>query len=160
MVLRSLVTGSRYPASRYSDDPFATMQRALQRTLDDVWGSLPASATPAASMSVRLDVKEDDQAFHITAELPGLSENEVDVTFDDGLLTIRGEKKIERDEKKDTWHVVERSYGSFARQIALPANINAEKIDAKFDKGVLKINLPKQPPAQATAKKINIKAGN
>lgn len=160
MVLRSLVSGSRYPIGRYGDDPFLAMQRALQRTVDDVWGHLPSSATPAASMSVRLDVREDEQAYHVTAELPGLSEKEVDVTFDDGLLTIRGEKKVERDEKKDTWHVVERSYGSFARQVSLPANINAEKIEAKFDKGILNIVLPKLAAAQAAAKKINIKAGN
>lgn len=156
MVFRSLMHAPR-PLARY-EDPFATMQRLVERTLGDGWGLTPASPTEAASMSVRLDVKEDEKAFHVTADLPGLTDKDVDVTFDDGLLTIRGEKKVERDEKKDTWHVVERSYGSFARQLSLPANIDAGKIEASFDKGVLKINLPKQPVEQTTAKKIEIKA--
>lgn len=160
MVLRSFLSPSRYALARFSDDPFASLQRTLQRTVEDAFSGMPvASPTQAAAMSVRLDVKEDDKAFNITADLPGLGENEVEVTFDEGLLTIRGEKKIERDEKKDTWHVIERSYGSFARQLSLPANINADKIEAKFDRGVLHITLPKTAPEQTAAKKINIKAG-
>jgi HSP20 family protein len=132
------------------------MQRALQRTLDDVWHN--ASTTEAAALPVRLDVREDEKAFHVMADLPGLNESEVEVTFDDGLLTIRGDKKIERDEKKDTWHVIERSRGSFARRLTLSANIDADKIDAKFEKGVLNITLPKVPAEQTAAKKITIKA--
>ncbi len=159
MSLRTLMTPSRYTLARYGDDPFISMQRNLQRTLDEVWNNLPAATTEAASMSVRLDVKEDNDAFHITAELPGLSEKEVEVTFDDGLLTIRGEKKIEREDKKDTWHVIERTFGSFARQLSLPTTINSDKIDAKFDKGVLKITLPKSAPEQNKAKKIDVKVG-
>jgi HSP20 family protein len=157
MVLRSFLAPSRYSVARY-EDPLAAIHRALQRTIDDVWQNTP-STTEAAAMPVRLDVKEDDKAFHVSAELPGLSEKEVEVMFDDGLLTIRGEKKIERDEKKDTWHVVERSYGSFARQLSLPANIDAGKIDAKFEKGVLNVTLPKMPVEQSSAKKIDVKAG-
>lgn len=109
-------------------------------------------------MSLRLDVKEDDKSYHVTADLPGLSEKDIDVSFQDGVLTIRGEKKVERDEKKDTWHIVERSTGSFARQLSLPVNINEEAISAKFDKGVLTVMLPKQPEAQTKTKKIEIKA--
>ena len=73
-----------------------------------------------------------------------------------GIL-LRGEKKIERDEKKDTWHIVERSSGSFARKLSLSAPIDAEKIEAKFEKGVLTVMLPKQPQAQTSARKIEIK---
>jgi HSP20 family protein len=136
------------------------MQRALQRTVEDMWGGLPGSQlTEAASMSIRVDVKEDSKAYYITAELPGLSEKEVELTFDDGLLTIRGEKKVERDDKNDTWHIVERSYGSFARQIALPANIDAAKIEAGFDKGILQVTMPKMPQEQTSGRRIDIKAG-
>ena len=159
MVLRSFMAPSRRYAVGYGDDPFVTMQRALQRTFDDALRGVPAVATEAAAMSVRLDVKEDEKSFHITADLPGLAENEVEVTFDDGVLTIRGEKKVERDEKKGTWHIEERSHGSFARQLSLPVSIDADKIEAKFDKGVLAITLPKAAPEQASVKKINIKAG-
>ncbi|MDR3423508.1 MAG: Hsp20/alpha crystallin family protein [Alphaproteobacteria bacterium] len=139
-------------------DPFLSIQRALQRSLDETWRGLPASAlTEAASMPMALDVREDEKAFHVTADLPGLSEKEVEVTFDDGLLTIRGEKKVERDEKKDTWHIVERSSGSFARRLSLSAAVDADKIDAKFEKGVLSVTLPKLSQEQASARKIEIK---
>lgn len=159
MVFRSIIQSPRSLA-RFSEDPFTAMQRAVERTLGDGWGIVPSVSLPteAATMSVRVDVKEDEKAFHITADLPGLTEKDVEVTFDDGLLTIRGEKKVERDEKKDTWHVVERSVGSFARQLSLPTNIDANKIEASFDKGVLKIQLPKLPVEQTSAKKITIKA--
>lgn len=111
----------------------------------------------AAALPVALDVKEDEKTFRVTADLPGLTEKEVEVSFDDGLLTIRGEKKIERDEKKDTWHIVERSAGSFARKLSLSAPIEADKIEAKFEKGVLTVTLPKQAQAQTSARKIEIK---
>lgn len=153
MVLRSLI-----PVARYRDDPFDFL-RSVQRSLDDVWaGTSTRTPMEAAALSVRVDVKEDEQAYHLTADLPGLSEKDVEVTFDDGVLTIRGEKKLERDEKKDTWHITERTQGSFARQLSLPANIDTGKIEAKFEKGVLSVLLPKAPAEQASVKKIPIKA--
>lgn len=163
MLLRSLISpSSRYALSRF-DDPFLSIQRALS-TLDDSWSGPAASFTEAASMSVRLDVKEDDKAYTVTADLPGLSEKEVEATFEDGVLTIRGEKKIVREEtdekggKKATWHLVERSTGSFARQLSLPANIDADKVEAKFEKGVLTVTLPKETEAQKATRKIAIKS--
>lgn len=140
---------SRVPSR--SEDPFSTLQREMNRLFEDNWRGRVSAETP-----LRLDVKEDESAFHVTADLPGLAEKDVEVTFDDGTLTIRGEKKIERDEKKDTWHVVERFSGSFARQLVLPASIDAEKIEAKFDKGVLTVSLPKMPEEQAKARKIEV----
>lgn len=159
MLFRSVIQNPRSLA-RFGEDPFTAMQRVLERSLGDGWGLTPSATLPteAAAMSIRVDVKEDEQAYHVTADLPGLTEKDVDVTFEDGLLTIKGEKKLERDEKKDTWHIVERSQGSFARQLSLPANIDQSRIEATFDKGVLKIALPKQPVEQTSAKKITIKA--
>jgi len=155
MTLRSILS-TRYPAS--SADALRSVQRALQSSIDEAWSGLPAGTLmEAAALPVALDVKEDEKAFRVTADLPGLTEKEVEVSFDDGLLTIRGEKKIERDEKKDTWHIVERSAGSFARKLSLSAPIEAEKIEAKFEKGVLTVMLPKQEQAQTTARKIEIK---
>ena len=155
MSMRSLWAGSRFPVA--ASDPFVSLSRAIQQSLDDTLRGLPVGATEAAAMPVRMDVKEDEGAFHVTADLPGLTEKEVEVTFDDGVLTLRGEKKIERDEKKDTWHVVERSYGSFARRLSLSAAIDATKIEAKFEKGVLTVTLPKQPHEQTAGRKIEIK---
>ena len=136
-------------------DPFASLQRELNRVLENTF-PLGGASTAAASV-LRLDVKEDDKAFHVTADMPGMNEKDVEVSFQDGQLTIRGEKKDERDEKKGTWHVIERSYGSFARQLTLPTTIDADKIDAKFEKGVLTVVLPKQPNEQAKVRKIEVK---
>lgn len=158
-MFRTALFSPRGPHVRYEDTLYG-MQRALERAFGEGFGTLAAgyaNPTAAAAIPVRVDVKEDDKAYHVTAELPGLSEKDVEVTFEDGILTLRGEKKLERDETKDTWHIVERSQGSFARQISLPAAIDDGKIEASFEKGVLKIALPKQPAEQAGAKKINIK---
>ena len=159
MTWRMLTPLSSRSLGRY-EDPLSGMRRELDRMFDDMWRGLPSTAgvATASSMALRLDVKEDDKSFHVTADLPGLSEKEVEITFDDGMLTIRGEKKVERDEQQGTWHLVERSYGSFARQLSLSANIDANRIEASFNKGVLSINLPKLPSEQAKAKKIEIKA--
>jgi HSP20 family protein len=146
---------SRYPSS--ARDPFMFLQHALKNSMNEMWSGLPGTPVEAAALPVALDVREDEKAFYVAADLPGLSEKEVEVSFADGLLTIRGEKKIERDEKKDTWHIVERSSGSFARKLSLSAPIEAGKIEAKFEKGVLSVTLPKQQPAQAAAHKIEIK---
>ncbi|MDD4615908.1 MAG: Hsp20/alpha crystallin family protein [Alphaproteobacteria bacterium] len=154
MALRSFLP------SRFSDfggDPFTSISRAIQRSLEDAWQGVPSTTTEAAAMPVALDVSEDDKAYRVTAELPGLSEKDVDVSFDDGILTIRGEKKVERDEEKDTWHIVERSYGSFQRRLALSNEVDQDKIDAKFEKGVLNVTLPKLPEAKKTGKKIEVK---
>ncbi|MGE4351495.1 MAG: Hsp20/alpha crystallin family protein [Bdellovibrionales bacterium] len=137
-------------------DPFASLQKQLNAVFDGMIGGVPEGV---AARSLNLDVKEDDKAFHVTAELPGMSEKEVDVTFHDGVLTIRGEKKIERDEKKDTWHIVERSSGSFMRQLSMPANVDEDKIEASVDKGVLNVTLPKQGETKAQSRKIEVKGG-
>jgi HSP20 family protein len=155
MTLHSLLS-PRYPVS--ASDPFLSIQRAMQRSLDDAIRGATSLTTEAAAMLVTLDVRENEKAFHVTADLPGLTEKEVEVSFDDGLLTIRGEKKVERDEHKDTWHIVERSSGSFARKLSLSVPIDAANIEAKFEKGVLTVTLPKLPKEQGTARKIEIKS--
>jgi len=143
---------------RFPDNPFAKIQRELNKVIDDVWSGLPLSDNMTSMTSIRVDVKEDEKAYHVTADLPGMTEKEVDVSFRDGVLTLRGEKKVERDEKKDTWHIIERSSGSFIRQFNLPCGVDEEKIVAKFDKGVLSIELPKKLEDQSKAKKIEIKS--
>jgi HSP20 family protein len=99
----------------------------------------------------------DDMIATPSQNLPGLSEKEVEVTFDEGVLTLHGEKKVERDEKKDTWHIAERSHGSFTRQLSLGDTVDADKIEAKFDKGVLTVTLAKKPQEKPNTRKIEIK---
>jgi HSP20 family protein len=114
------------------------------------------SALPAGVVNPAIDVTESDEAITLTAELPGLAEEDVDLTVTEGMITLKGEKKHERDEEKDNVHVTERSYGSFQRSMPVPDRVDAEKISAKFDKGVLKVVMPKKAEAIASARKINI----
>ena len=95
----------------------------------------------------------------MTAELPGVEEKDIELTLANGLLTIRGEKKTERDEKdtNKNWHVIERSYGAFSRSIALPFEPASDKVEAKFDKGVLKVTAAKKPEAVKAERKIEVK---
>lgn len=108
-------------------------------------------------LSVSVDVAEDDKAYTITAELPGIEEKDIDVSIANDVLTLKGEKRAEKEEKSKSRYVSERAYGSFQRSFALPADVDTNKIDAKFAKGVLTMVLPKNPKAQPAVKKIKVK---
>lgn len=111
---------------------------------------------PQGVLSPAIDITETEKEIKLTAELPGLAEEDVELTIRDGRLTLRGEKKIERDEKKEDLHISERRYGAFHRSLPIPDRVEAGKIKAKFDKGVLVVTMPKKPDAQAKARKIAI----
>jgi len=102
-----------------------------------------------------LDVSETDKELIVRAEVPGIEKDDIDITLTDGLLTIRGEKKHEKEEKEENYHRIERRYGSFARTLRLPGDVKHDKIDASYKDGVLKLVIPK--PEKAMAKKIEIK---
>jgi HSP20 family protein len=95
----------------------------------------------------------------ITAELPGMDEKNIEVKVTDGILTIKGEKQEEKEEKKKDYYLHERHFGSFERSFGLPEGVDINKIEAAFKKGVLTVTLPKKPEAQKPAKKIEVKAG-
>ena len=105
-----------------------------------------------------VDVVEKEKEYQISAELPGLDEKDVEVSVADDTLTIKGEKKEEKEEKAKNYYVSERHYGAFQRSFQLPSGVDAEKIEANFQKGVLTLTLPKTPEAQKKEKKIAIKA--
>ena len=141
--------------------PFLSLHREIDRLFDDFtkgfgrfgewWPELTASRTVTPVM----DVSETEKEFEFTAELPGLEEKDVDVTLSDGVLTIRGEKKTDHEEKGKDFRMVERSYGAFARSLQLPAGVDPSTIKASLDKGVLKVTVPKK---MAEIKKIEVKA--
>lgn len=156
MNLRSLMPVGRDRNVARSDNPFMSLQREIDRLFDDFTRGLPAfSGGGAGEMLPSVDVTETDKQIEITAELPGLEEKDVQVNFADNVLTIRGEKKAEKEEKDKTFRLVERSYGSFVRSLELPDGIDANAIKASIDKGVLKVTVPKPAPAQV--KKIDVK---
>ncbi|MHC2582306.1 HSP20 family molecular chaperone IbpA [Bradyrhizobium diazoefficiens] len=105
-----------------------------------------------------VDVTESDKAYEITAELPGMDEKDIEVNVANDGLIIKGEKKFEREEKQKDYYVSERRYGSFERHFGLPKDVEADKIEASFRNGVLKVTLPKTAEAQKPAKKIEVKA--
>ncbi|HYQ38802.1 MAG TPA: Hsp20/alpha crystallin family protein [Pseudomonas sp.] len=104
-----------------------------------------------------VDIIDKNDAIEITAELPGLDEKNIEVKLSNGNLTIKGEKKDEREEKKKDYYLSERHYGSFQRTFRLPDGVDPEKIEAHFSKGVLTLHLPKKPEAQQPEKTITIK---
>jgi len=105
-----------------------------------------------------VDLVETDKGYEITAELPGLDEKNIEVKFADGVLTIKGEKQEEKEEKKKDYYLHERSFGSFHRALQVPAGVDTDKIEATFKKGVLTVTLPKSAEAQKAEKKITVKA--
>jgi len=105
-----------------------------------------------------VDVSETEKAYEITAELAGLDGKNVEVKFADGILTIKGEKQEEKEEKKKDYYLSERGYGSFQRSFQVPDSVDPDKIEASFKNGVLAVTLPKNADAQKTAKKITVKA--
>jgi HSP20 family protein len=153
--------------------PFAGLRREIDRLFDDfawgpgrspfrrplfdiepfwrgelAWGKAPA-----------VDIADTAKAYEITAELPGMDEKNVEVKLSDGTLTIKGEKKDEKEEKNKDYYLSERRYGSFQRSFNIPDGIDAEKIEAAFKNGILTVTFPKTPETQKKEKKIEIKKG-
>jgi HSP20 family protein len=106
--------------------------------------------------SPAVDITEEEGAFNVSAEVPGMSEKDINVSLSGDTLTIKGEKRQEREEKGDNRYLSERSYGAFQRSFSLPEDVDREKIAASFAKGVLTVTLPKS--AKAAPKKIEVKA--
>lgn len=105
-----------------------------------------------------LDETEDDKAYHVKIELPGMGKDDVDITLADGMLVIRGEKKQEDEEKDKDFYRSERMFGAFRRTLPIPVEVDESKIEASFDKGVLNIELPKTSEAKRKIKHIEVKA--
>lgn len=169
MSLKSLMPFARAttPSRGGFDDPFAAMRREMDRMFDDVWkgfGNGGGSGLPAVfaggTAAPKIDVKETEAGIEVSAELPGVDEKDIEVELQDDVLTIRGEKKIEKEEgdKEKGYHLMERSYGSFARSIALPYSADSGKVSADFSKGVLKVVIPRPAEVAAKTRKIEVKA--
>jgi HSP20 family protein len=164
MNLRSLIpVGRDRNVARRESNPFMSLQREIDRVFDEFtrgftgFPTLPtfaALATPDLMPS--MDVTETDKEIEITAELPGLEEKDVQINVADNVLTIKGEKKGEKEQKDKDYRLLERSYGSFSRTLELPAGVDLDAIKASIDKGVLKVTVPKPAPAQI--KKVEVKA--
>jgi HSP20 family protein len=158
MTWRSLV-----PSTFRSDrDPFKAFRREMDQFFDDFWkrpalGSSLAPFERERTIFPDMDVFENDKMFQITAELPGLTEKDIKVDLNHNLLTISGEKKVEKEDKGNNYYICERSVGSFYRTIQIPTAVDENNIDAKMKDGILKITLPKSAEALAHTKQIEVK---
>ena len=142
-------------------DPFTSMRRDMERLFEDFSRGLGWNTPASARMGTapRIDVSETETELNIEAELPGVDEKDVELILSDGRLTIKGEKKHEKEEKKKDYHLVERSYGSFARTLGLPFDVDPEQVKASFDKGVLRVTVPKPAEVKSKEKRIPIGKG-
>lgn len=164
--------GAEKTAAPQAWHPFETLHREIDRLFDDFgrdfwrspfrrsafdiepfWGGEAKFVTAPA-----VDIAEKDNAYEITADLPGLDEKNIEVQLSNGNLTIKGEKKEEKEEKKKDFYLQERRFGSFERTFGVPEGVDTDKVEASFKKGVLTVTLPKKPEAQKPAKKIDVKA--
>jgi HSP20 family protein len=139
-------------------DPFSYLRNQINRVFDDFWGEswLAPRHEIAAGFWPQVDVTETDKEIKVSAEIPGVEAKDIDVSVEDGMLTIKGEKKYEREEKEKGQYRMERSYGSFQRSIELPAEVDESKAKAEFKKGVLRLTLPKRPGTQSRRKQIPV----
>lgn len=151
------------PAMFGGRDPFLRLREDVDRVFDGFFRGWPAMRGfdldfSGGELTPVVDVSETDKSYEISVELPGLDDKDVELTLRDDLLTISGEKKTEREEKKKGYHLSERSYGSFQRSFRLPDDVQAEKIKAEMQKGVMSISLPRSPSAKPKQRKIAISA--
>ena len=132
----------------------------LRKEMDDLWGRFFGDTgfpiLSETSWAPALDVKETKENIVVTAEIPGLSAKEVEVTLSGDMLTIKGEKRQEKEEKEESYHLIERRYGSFSRSIRLTTDVDSKNIKASHKEGVLTISLPKSEKAKEKQIKIAV----
>ncbi len=158
------------PTAVPTQDAWQSMRTDMERMFDRFGFGMPAfrrwfDAEPAfrsgMTMSMpnpAIDIAEDDSGYKLTAELPGLTEKDIEITVNDDMLTLKGEKKQEAEHKEKNYTLSERSYGAFQRSFWLPESVDRNKIDASFAKGILTVSLPKSQTAAVQSKKIEVKA--
>jgi HSP20 family protein len=142
-------------------DPFrelATLQNRVNSIFQD-YGRGPDELTTTTSFVPAVDVYEDEHKVTLKLEIPGVSQEDVDIRLENNTLTVRGERKFEKEEKEENFHRIERRYGSFARSFTVPYTLDTENVQANFDNGVLKIELSKRAEAKPKQIKVNIGAG-
>ena len=129
--------------------------RLFNQMLHDAWGAQATEGVAGRIWAPAVDIKETEEALQFKVELPGLAKEDVEITVENSVLTIAGERKFEKETKGENYHRLERSYGSFSRSFTLPTGVRAEQVEATFDQGVLNITLPKQE--ESKPRKISIR---
>ena len=147
-------TAQEYPLAHLRSE----MDHLFERFWRDPWNAgFGDLSTTVPGMTLRMNVAESESDVTVTTELSGVDPKDVEIDVTDTLLTIRGEKKQEKEEKKRNYHYEERSFGSFHRSIQLPSSVDSSKVDASFKNGVLTVTLHKRP--EAKPKRVTVKPG-
>jgi len=150
------------PESKSPDEnPVTALQRDMNRVFENFWGrfghGMGGPDWPLEGGEAKSDVVETEEAIEVSVELPGMEMKDIEVTVADDMLTVKGEKKVERQEEKKGYYLSERSYGSVYRAIPLPPGVDGEKAGAAFRNGVLTVRAPRTPEAQARVKRIEVR---
>ena len=151
----SLVPGTNGSRLMRPDVVFGSLQREVERLFGDFARATAPGGRTIAPLVPSMDISETDKEIRIEAELPGLERKDVEISVEDGILAIRGEKKVEAEQKDKDYHLSERSYGVFFRAIPLPQGIDTSAIQATMSNGVLTVTIPK--PARPEPQKIEVK---
>lgn len=163
MALKDLIPfGRKNEPPKNPDHPFTGLQREMNQLFENFFRGFslaPFEENYGVTFMPRVDVAEDDKAVTVKVELPGMSENDIDVSISKDALTLRGEKREDKEEKGKNFYRRERNYGSFSRTVPLPAGIDTDKVEAGFKKGILTVTLPKTQQAARASKKIPVKTG-
>ena len=148
------------PVRREEYHPLSLLREEMNTLFDNFFRGfeLEPFRSHFEAFSPNINVKESEKDISVTAELPGMDDKDIDISLTRESLTIKGEKKEDREEKGKNYYRMERSFGSFSRSIPLPAEIDVDKVKAEFKKGVLTVRLPKTPKAIKETKKISVKA--
>ena len=140
-------------------DPFRSLQQRINRMFEDGFGLAPVSEDTwsLSAWSPACDVYETENAIVVKAELPEVKKDDVHVSIENNVLTIRGERKFSEETSRENYHRVERAYGEFVRSFALPATLDSTNISAEFKDGVLRVSLPKREEAKPKQIEITVK---
>jgi HSP20 family protein len=139
-------------------DPFreyTTLQDRMNRLFRDSYGEREEALT-TSSFAPAVDVYEDDHNLTLKIEVPGIDEKDIDVRVENNVLTVHGERKFEKEEKEENFRRVERQYGSFTRSFTLPNTVDTDRVQANYEKGILKIQLAKKAEAKPKQIKVNV----
>ncbi len=138
---------------------FSTLQDRMNRLFQQSYGDGRDEALTTSTFAPPVDVYEDEHNVTLKIEVPGIDEKDLDIRVENNTLTVHGERNFEKEEKEENYRRVERQYGSFTRSFTLPTTVDADQVKADYDKGVLKISLPKKPEAKPKQIKVNVGQG-
>jgi HSP20 family protein len=158
MSFRSFLPSLWASNSNGATDPITSLRHEIDRAFDSFGKALPSVTWPQDTATPRINVVQKDKTVEITAELPGVEIKDVELLVDEDILTIKGEKKVESEDKTAERHVFECSYGAFARSIQLPFDVEPKSVKADFKNGVLTVTVPVPATVQNKAQKVEIKA--